>query len=337
MKRIMAVYDVDPFYAERLAEFANQKEKTPFTVVAFTSLTRLKQFAEEQSVELLLAGDGVPEECLKELDIRQVMRLGEVKDMTAPDVPVIYKYQSSDAVLREVMACYQVQPEQMPLMAVGIRSTIIGICSPVGRCGKTGFGFTLGQIMARDSKVLFLGLEEYSALSRLTQTQYAATLTDLVYYYQSGEYNRMRLASVVYSWNGMDYIPPVSYAEDLAELDGEEFAGLIRRIAAEGIYDAVILDLGHLVRKLEPVLEQCDMIYAPIREDCVSAAKVDAWHSYILHSGREELWERIRLLKLPVPSTVRPAESYLEQLLWGEVGDFCRSLLKGTKGGGYEH
>lgn len=186
MKRIMAVYDVDPFYAERLAEFANQKEKTPFTVVAFTSLTRLKQFAEEQSVELLLAGDGVPEECLKELDIRQVMRLGEVKDMTAPDVPVIYKYQSSDAVLREVMACYQVQPEQMPLMAVGIRSTIIGICSPVGRCGKTGFGFTLGQIMARDSKVLFLGLEEYSALSRLTQTQYAATLTDLVYYYQSG-------------------------------------------------------------------------------------------------------------------------------------------------------
>ena len=31
------------------------------------------------------------------------------------------------------------------------------------------------------------------------------------------------------------------------------------------------------------------------------------------------------------------SESYLEQLLWGEVGDFCRSLLKGTKGGGYEH
>lgn len=79
----MAVYDVDPFYAERFAEFANQKEKTPFTVVAFTSLARLRQFTQRQQVELLLAGDGVPEESFKDLNVRQVIRLGEVKDLAA--------------------------------------------------------------------------------------------------------------------------------------------------------------------------------------------------------------------------------------------------------------
>lgn len=337
MKRIMAVYDADPFYAERFAEFANQKEKIPFTVVAFTSLARLKEFADQKPVELLLVGDEVPVESLKEIPVQQVMRLGEMKKEAGPDTPVIYKYQSSDAVLREVMACYQIQPEQPPLMAVGVRSTVMGICSPVGRCGKTGFGFTLGQILARESKALFLSMEEYSALSRLTQTQYTSSLTDLIYYYQSGEYNRMRLASVVYNWNGLDYVPPVSYAEDLAELGGDQYADMIQRIAMEGMYRAVIVDMGHLVRELEPVLEQCDVVYAPVREDCVSAAKVEAWRQYLFHSGRQNLWERIRLLKLPVPSAVRPAESYLEQLLWGEVGDFCRNLLSGKSGGRYEH
>lgn len=337
MKRIMAVYDVDPFYAERFAEFANQKEKTPFTVVAFTSLARLRQFTQRQQVELLLAGDGVPEESFKDLNIRQVIRLGEVKDLAAPDTQVIYKYQSSDAVLREVMACYQLHPEQIPLAAVGVKSTVIGVCSSVGRCGKTGFAFTLGQIMAKESKVLFLSMEEYSALARLTGNKYTSTLTDLLYYYRSGEYSRARLASVLYNWNGLDYVPPVTCAQDLAEADGEELADLVGRIAQEGVYDVLILDMGHLVRELDPLLELCDAVYAPVREDCVSAAKVDAWKEDIRRSGRETLWDKVHLLKLPMPSAVRPAESYLEQLLWGETGDFCRNLLGGKKGGGREH
>ena len=44
MKRILAVYDVDPFYAQRFAEVANQRENIPFTVMAFTSMDRLKNY-----------------------------------------------------------------------------------------------------------------------------------------------------------------------------------------------------------------------------------------------------------------------------------------------------
>ena len=42
MKRIMGVYDVDPFYADRFAEFANQKEQIPFTAIAFTNISKLQ-------------------------------------------------------------------------------------------------------------------------------------------------------------------------------------------------------------------------------------------------------------------------------------------------------
>ena len=51
-KRIMAVFDVEPCYADRLAEAANQREKVPFTVIAFTNMDKLTEFSMENQVEI---------------------------------------------------------------------------------------------------------------------------------------------------------------------------------------------------------------------------------------------------------------------------------------------
>lgn len=338
MKRIMAVCDVDPFYAERFAEFVNEKGKTPFTVVAFGSMAKLHAFTEQQDVEILLAGDGVTDEDLEELKVGQVVRLSETglageSGKDGVPIPVVYKYQSSEAVLREVMSCYQVRPEQMPVMAVGLKSEVIGIYSPVNRCGKSSFGITLGQVMARDARVLYLNFEEYSGLSQLTGEKYKASLSDLIYYCRQGEYNRMKLGAVLYNLGGMDYVPPVAYAEDLSELGGEELAALVTRIAREGTYDVILLDMGHPGKGMGPLLELCTTVYTPIKEDCVSAAKLEEWRQYLHRSGQDILWEKVRLLKLPAPSGIRQSETYLERLLWGEMGDFVRNLLRGGSGG----
>ncbi len=53
-KKIMAVYDVDSRFAERFAEAVDQKERVPFTVIAFSSIERLKRFSEEEPIEILL-------------------------------------------------------------------------------------------------------------------------------------------------------------------------------------------------------------------------------------------------------------------------------------------
>lgn len=333
MKRIMGVYDVDPFYAERFAEAANQKGQVPFTVMAFGSLARLKEFSEKQPLEVLLVADEVEPSWLEGIRTGQTIRLSESREV-AEAAETVYKYQPTDGVLREVMARYRAEPPGTPLAAVGVRSRIIGVCSPVGRCGKTGFCLTLGQLLAREGKALYLSLEEHAGLDRLTGTAYKNSLSDLIYQYRQGEYSRTRLGALIHNWGGLDYVAPVLYAEDLAELQGEEMAGLVARIAADGAYDAIVIDLGHMSRRMEPLLEICDRIYAPVKEDCVSAAKVEAWQEYWEVSGRGHLWERVQLLRLPMPGAVLQRETYLEQLLWGEMGDFARKLLKGTGGGG---
>ena len=333
MKRFMAVYDVDPLYAERFAEFANRTGSAPLKAVAFTSIKRLREYAGQEGVELLLVGDEVTDEELRGVNAGQIIRLSEtgvVKD----ESPTIYKYQASDSVLREVMACYQTGAEPELLTAAGPRSRIIGVYSPIARCGKTSFAFTLGQALARDGKALLLSLEEFSGLACLTGTAYEGGLSDLLYYYRQGEYSRLRLASVVYNRGGLDYVPPVTYAEDLALFKGAELSGLIERIAGEGIYDEIVLDLGHFTGGVEEELKICDVIYVPVKEDAVSAAKLKEWREYLEKSGRDRLWEKVRILKLPRPNATAGCETYLEQLLWGEMGDFVRELIGGAGRGG---
>lgn len=250
MRRIMAVCDADSCYAGRFAEVANRVKSIPFEVVAFTSLARLKEFTEKEQVELLLMGDDAEEADLTDVKVERVIRLSEegtVKD----DRPAIYKYQSSDSVLREVMACCQVWEQPFTSQTVRSKSRVLGVYSPLSRCGKTSFAFTLGQVLAQNGKALLLSLEECSGLSKLTATVYGSTLSDVLYYYRQGEYSRLRLSSSIYSWGGLDYVPPVTYAEDLAGLRGNEVAGLVGAIAADGMYEAIVVDLGHFTGGIE--------------------------------------------------------------------------------------
>lgn len=325
MKKIMAVYDVDFRYADRLAEFANQREQVPFRVVAFTSLEKLKEFAQRETIDLLLVGDGVENEQLDGIQATQTVRLSE-NGVAEEGMAAVYKYQASDSLLREVMSWYQ--PQEIPALmtATGRRSRITGVYSPIGRCGKTSFALTLGQVLAREKKVLYMTLEEFSGLSALTGTVYTGGLSDLLYYYTQREYSPVRLGSVTYNWGELDYIPPVTYAEDKNGIPQDVFAGLIRRIASDGTYEELLLDVGTFCGGSEELLGICDVVYVPVKDDVVSTAKLEEWKAYLNRSGRGMVREKLRFLKLPEPGPLPARESYLEQLLWSELGDFVRDL-----------
>ena len=100
MKKIMAVYDVDSRYADRFAEFANQREQVPFKVVAFTSLEKLREFSKREQIDLLLVGDSVAEKELEGIQALQTVRLSET-GIAKEGEAVVYKYQASDSLLRD--------------------------------------------------------------------------------------------------------------------------------------------------------------------------------------------------------------------------------------------
>ena len=61
----------------------------------------------------------------------------------------MYKYQSGDCILQEVMACYCIAPPQPGLALMGKSGLVMGVYSPVGRCGKTSFALALAHMLGK--------------------------------------------------------------------------------------------------------------------------------------------------------------------------------------------
>lgn len=115
----------------------------------------------------------------------------------------------------------------------------------------------------------------------------------------------------------------------MCQITAEDMADLLTRIAKESAYDIVVVDLGQFGKKAASVLEVCSTVFMPVKDDCMSVAKVEEFEEYLVRSGHEALKERIQKIKLPYHSSFGRKENYLEQLLWGELGDYTRQLLKG--------
>lgn len=330
MRKIMAVWDTNPLYAERLADFANERGRIPFRAVAFASAERLKEYAAKHSVEILLTGWDAAEEDLKEIRARQVIYLGEEKRADPERLPSVYKYQNSERLMREVMAWYEGEDGRESVSIAG-RGRVIGVYSPVGRCRKTALALTLAQVWKEMERTLFVTLEDCSGLGEMTGETYGECLSDLLYRYRHGGSCWEKIGAFVYTWGNVDYIPPVRYPEDLEGISGMELAGFIEDMAAESGYGVIVVDVGQAGRQAGEILEACDAVYMPVLEDWVSQAKIREFESYLAESGRDGVAERLEKLKLPPGGRILAGENYPEQLLWGELGDFVRGLVGGGR------
>ena len=190
MKRnIFAVCDLEVDYALNFMDYMNRKKNIPFEIQAFTSVENLIAYGKQTHIELLLISGRAMCREVRDLDIGKIIILSEgVHPPELDQYPSVYKYQSSSDVLREVMACYGAEKKTVADQIAVLKKTteIIGIFSPLGRCLKTSFALTLGQILAKERAVLYLNMEEYSGFEELFEKEYPYTLSDLLYFVKQG-------------------------------------------------------------------------------------------------------------------------------------------------------
>lgn len=330
-KSILAVCDLEEAYAYNFVEYMNQKRSIPFEVQAFTSVDHLMESAREHPIEILLISDKAMQDNVHELDVGKLIILSEgVHHPCLDQYPSVYKYQSSDNVIREVMNCYGVERITPTHVQTAKKKTeIIGIYSPVGRTAKTSFALTLGQIMARDKIVLYLNLEEYSGFEQLLECAYERTLGDLIYYIRQGNPNLLvKMNSMIQSVNNLDYLPPALSPMDIQNTTYEEWMILLGEIVKNSPYETVILDLGDGVADLYALLGECDTIYMPIRTDVISTSKIQHFEHLINMWNYGSVLERIRKVKLPYHRTQKQGLAYLDELIWSELGDYVRKLIR---------
>ena len=335
MKKIMAVYDEDPFYAERLSDYVNRKEKGIFKAQAFTSRERLEEFAKDHEIDVILAGESVEKETFRELKTVQKIYLTEEREPEGGhEEASVYKYQSGDDIIREVMAVYCELPgvkTVFPGLAER-EKRIIGVYSPVGRCGKTSLSLAMGQLLAKDEKVLFISLDTFTGFSQLLDEQWKRDMSDLLYYYKQGRFHGLRLNSIIYYLGDMAWLPPFRYPDDFSQITAAEMANLLVLILRESGYETIVLDIGNYDRQVLPILEVCNVIYMPIKEDSISQAKLKEFEKYAGDFGSRSIKEKVHKIHVPLVTGAKRMEHFPQELLWGDMGDFVRGLLKGQRG-----
>lgn len=335
-KNIFAVCDTEMEYAYHFMEYLMQKKNIPFEIQAFTSPEVLADFARTHPVEILLISDKAMTEEIRQLPIRQIILLSEgVHDPRLDQYPAVYKYQSSDNVIREVMACYGVENEVVvgQNQVVKKEMRVIGVYSPVGRTQKTSFALALGQILGRDRAVLYLNLESYSGFEQLLETHFDRGLSDILYYARQQNSGIVyKIAGMVQTIQNLDFLPPALFPMDIQTTKYEEWLWLFRQLEQNSSYEVLILDLGDAVCDLYQLLDYCTEIYVPIRQDVISMAKIAQFEQTLQLWDSAAVMEKIRKIRIPFCAAGKTGKAWVEELAWSELGDYVRKLLHGENG-----
>ncbi len=326
----IAYYDEDVAYAERFCDFVSRDQKLPFKVKLFTKDKALKKHFEKGGSDILLVASDSYSEDMEMIGAPEIIIFNGIKKVSCdPPHRRVYKYQAVNLII-DILLNYIAD---MGLVTVGDsafsgkKAEIIGIYSPISRSGKTSLALTMGHLLSNDKEVLYINFEEFSGLNSLISEDYKSDLADLLYYYkQAREMLPVKLQAVVRKNHGMDYIPPIRYNEDLRNIKSEDWVGLINEIAGME-YDYIILDLSNMISDIFAVLEQCDYIYMPVCSDRISMFKLNAYEEYLFLTGRESILEKTNKIKIPMQDISNWQENYMEELVWGCMGEFVKKLL----------
>ena len=193
---------------------------------AFTNVKSLGLYAAQHEISLLLISAQAMCPEVRQMNIRRIMILseGEIIEELA-EYPTVYKYQSSDSLIAEVMGYYARQEaEAAPLAFLKKRVKLLAVYSPVKRALKTSFAITLGQVLAQSGTVLYINLEAYSGMEGLLGQVFQSDITDLMYFVKENSGNVVyKLNSVVQTFHNMDFVPPALSPLDIREVKKEEW------------------------------------------------------------------------------------------------------------------
>ena len=331
-KQIFAVCDTEAEYAKNFMEYLNRKQNLTFEVQAFTGVKSLLAFAEQNRIEILLISEAAVCREVRELDVGKLIVLTEgIKSPELSAYAGIYKYQSSAQIVREVMACYgeerSVLPAQSPVLKKATQ--ILGVYSPVGRCLKTSFALTLGQLAAREKPVLYLNLEEYSGFEELFGKSFTGTLSDLLYFVRQGDHNlTVRLNSMVETVGQLDFVPPVQSPMDIRGTSWQDWVCLIQEIVLHSSYEVLILDIGNGIDEVFQLLDLCKRIYMPVCSDGLSECKIIQFENLLRVLDYPQVLVKTVRMKLPFHESISGNGAYVEQLPWSQLGEYVKELIR---------
>lgn len=336
-KSVFALCDWENRFVNNFMEYFVAKALDSFDIRVFTDVEALLSYYEDNHIDILLIANSFMSNEIEELDINTLIILSEGDILKKyASLPIIYKYQSSEKIISEILSFYAdtVKEADNYYYNHGIR--IIGVYSPVRRSGKTSMALSLGQLLARNKKVLYLNMEEFSGLQGVLDANYKGDLLDIIFYQrQKNGSLRYKLQGMTCRINDLDYITPAFFSEELRNVKGAEWLEFIDMIDSQTDYEVLILDMGETVNGLINIMEKCSVIYMPKKNDFFSQGKILQFEEYMKSISKEWLLDKITKVDIPEMIPILDARDYIQELYNGPFANDIRMICMEEYGSSY--
>lgn len=327
-EKVMVLCDTEDEYAQLMTEFLKKDRELPWRVHTYTSIQELVR-EEKAEPELLVVSESAYCEELQKMEALRTVVLSESGVMHWENVFYVDKYQQAEDVLKELLQIYmEIADTRHPKLKKNTDIIFIGNYSPVRRTMQTSFALTMGQLLAKGHRTLYLNFEHYAGIGEMRPAIQGSDMADLLYFLRGdGERFRLRLQSIRRHMGELDYIPPMRSGQNLLTITGPEWLELLQRIEDMGEYEYVILDLSESMQGLFEILRMCKVVFTITKEDRIAQSKILQYEQMLSLYEYEDVLAKTRRLKLPHIQRL-PEEP--EQLTRGELAALVNDLLKGV-------
>lgn len=322
MNHTMLIVDRDRKYAGRLSDYLNNKSGFPFLVRAVEDIEQLDIDTKDQ-VEIILCSTAVIEkDSVRSYGTDIIELIGE--DDTGVTNRTIFKYQSCESIAREILHYVSTMEYKSGLVTRKKSMKLIGIYSPVGRCGKTHLAIAMGQVLAEHARSLYINLEPFSGVPFLLHTEDIGDLADVIYTVNTDSSTLdSLLGSLVVERSGLDIAPPMGNHKDLASITLQEWKNLLRAIEQRTDYEYVIVDMSGVVQGMCELLAVCDYVYVPRLNQGLCNAKYEQFMSELKLIGQSSLADRVITCEVPLLTQYTD----MQRIATTGIGTLARKLI----------
>lgn len=256
MKMKLVICTVDENYASRFVDYFNVHYGDKVELSQFTDVNILAQYIKSEKSDVCL----IDEEMLQEIDEDMLhgvicVVLSDDRDTAYENISCIYKYQKATLIYKEILNYYADQKKvtRNYIANSADSAKTYAFCSSSGGAGATTVALAYAMRLAKDKKVLYLGLQQYSNYDLVLRGEGNGTFDDVIFALNSKRGDlRLKLESLVRSSRErVDYFKSCDNPWDLQELTAEEIKRLLHELVNSGMYDVVIVDIDSKLGDVE--------------------------------------------------------------------------------------
>lgn len=329
----LVICDRDEKYLQDLQEYLTRKKLTDFQIVVYSNILQALEYSRYEPFEILLVGENIYEESVKEIQAANVFILQEDGAMEYTEYPVICKYQSVDRMLSQIMDTYMKAGNFQEITHCGNTKTrLLSFYSPDQGITQTISALSAGQVLANQGrKVLYINLSAFAGFEELLHTQYESDITDFMYFVtniQRYGSNKLiyKLDSMKHTLHHMDYLPPALDYTDLQEIAEADWMKGLDALLFATDYDDIILDLSEICKALYQILEKSQRIYTVSTNTKAARAKLVQYTSLLEKREKKELLQKTRFVTV-FDDWNKPELDY-DTLVSSSIGRYMEGVLQ---------